>query len=669
MNSKIKVLLIDDDEVDRATVKRAFKGTDLNCDITECEDAGVAIRMLKAQQFDCVFLDYLLPGTDGLMLLRKLRAEGISTPIVIITSQGDEKIAVKMMKAGATDYLIKTQLNAHSIVQIIRNAVRIQEIDSQRIQTELALKESESRLAEAQRIAKLGNWEYDFKDETIYWSKEVYRILNKNPETFNPNLKNFYACYHPDDVSLIKNAIRDTIKGKSFNLDFRISGTGGLQKFGNTQGHTLLDDKGNPIKIIGTIQDITERKQVEQELIKAKQLTEETSKAKEQFLANMSHEIRTPMNAIIGFARLLLKEELTAEQKKYIEAIYNSGENLLVIINDILDFSKIASGKMELEEAPFSLSEVVGSIIDMFWLRAKDNNITFSADIESDVPTRLVGDSVRLSQVLVNLVSNALKFTEKGHIHLRFKLVQQDSKFAELQYAVEDTGIGIPEDKLDSIFDSFTQASSSTTRRFGGTGLGLTIVKKIVELHSGHIMVESKEGKGSTFTIRCRYKKEAHEVPVQASTHSGSDSEDYSASLKGIRILLAEDNHLNQILAKAVLTKAKCLVDVAENGLVALEKLKVNHYDVVLMDIQMPEMDGYETTRHIRTQLESSLSEIPIIAMTAHALNTEVEKCLKIGMNDYISKPFKTNDLYSKIYKHAIRAKKKNREAEVHAGR
>lgn len=665
MDSKIKILLIDDDEVDRTVVKRALKGTELDYTITECEDAELVVDLLKDQEFDCVFLDYLLPGTDGLVLLRKLRAEGIGTPIVIITSQGDEKIAVDMMKAGATDYVIKTHLNAHSITQILRNAIRLQEIEMQRIQTELALKESEARLAEAQRISKLGNWECNYNDRSFYWSVEMYRIFNKDPKNYTPTLENIFENFHPDDRKAIKDMLKRASEGEEFKLDFRFNTPGESQKYGNTQGHMVFDADRRPLKIIGTVQDITDRKRVEQELIKAKQLTEETSRTKEQFLANMSHEIRTPMNAIIGFARLLLKENLTSEQKKYIEAIYNSGENLLVVVNDILDFSKISSGKMKLEEAPFSLSEVVNNIMEMFWLKAKEKNIIFSSEIENDVPLSLVGDSVRLTQVLINLLSNAFKFTEHGYIYLNIRQLEQNDHFVELQYTIEDTGIGIPEDKLESIFDSFTQATSSTTRRFGGTGLGLTIVKNIVELQSGHIKVMSKEGKGSTFIITCKYKKNNAAEQSETLLTNSSDIENYTELLRGVKVLIVEDNHLNQLLAKAVLTKANCIVDIAENGLIAIEKLKIKQFDIVLMDIQMPEMDGYEATKHIRTLSEKPLADIPIIAMTAHALHTEVEKCLGIGMNDYISKPFKTKDLYGKIYNSTLNNSKVDKSDNI----
>lgn len=663
MNRILKILIIDDDEVDRIIVKRALKATEFQYEITENSDPNAAFENLKKNNYDCVFLDYLLPGTDGLSLLKKARAEGVRSPMVIVTSQGDEKIAVEMMKAGASDYVIKTQINAHAIAQILRNVIRLQDIENQKYETEQALKVSESRLAEAQRLARIGNWEFHLADKSVYWSEEVFRIFDRDVESFVPNKLNFLDCIHPDDQPIVIGALKKAIKNELINVDFRIITPEDEIKFANSQGYSIFNTDNKPVKIVGTIQDITERKRVEQELIDAKRVAEESMKVKQQFLANMSHEIRTPMNAIIGFTRILLKDSLSAEMKKYLEAIHFSSENLLVIINDILDFSKIESGKLTLEEVEFCLQEVIHPIIELFQPKVKEKDIELIYKIENNVPDYFLGDPFRLNQVIINLISNALKFTEKGSITLMIKVLEQEENIASLEFSVQDTGIGIPSNKLESIFDSFTQASSDTTRKYGGTGLGLAIVKNILELQGGKIWVESEIGKGSRFTFNLPLKKNLS-GNVKKLSSSLTNDKSLAINLDKVKVLLVEDNEINQLLAETVLRTAGCDVAIADNGKIALEKLREYHADIVLMDIQMPEMDGYEATSFIRNNFKAPYNQVPIIAMTAHAMSPESGKCIQAGMNDYISKPFDANDLYHKISS-LVKRDKPNTEKEM----
>jgi signal transduction histidine kinase/DNA-binding NarL/FixJ family response regulator len=377
-----------------------------------------------------------------------------------------------------------------------------------------------------------------------------------------------------------------------------------------------------------------------------------SSKMKEIFLANTSHEIRTPLNAILGFTNLLLNTNLDSSQRRYIENIKASGNNLLVVINDILDFSKIESGKLSLEQIEFNFKNLINHTLNTLLVKASEKNIDIKSNISPEVPEMIIGDPVRLNQILINLLGNAIKFTgEKGKIKLTVNVGSSPEDYIKLLFKVEDNGIGIMPDKLDTIFQSFTQGESDIARRYGGTGLGLSIVKQLITMQNGNINVESKVGKGTTFTFYVILKKTDNDV---AKLNINQNKNIVSKNADNMHILLVEDNLINQQLAFDTLKSwnSTIKIDLANNGRIALEKTKNNNYNLILMDIQMPEMDGIEATQEIR-KLPAPKCNTPIMAMTAHALKTEKENCFKIGMNEYISKPFDPQDLFSKIMKFA----------------
>jgi PAS domain S-box-containing protein len=418
-------------------------------------------------------------------------------------------------------------------------------------------------------------------------------------------------------------------------------------------GSVYKDERGNVQGIVIVARDITARKKFENELIEAKrnaeraaQIAEEAVKAKQQFLSNMSHEIRTPLNAIIGFTKVVLKTELNEKQKEYINAIKISGDALIVLINDILDLAKVDAGKMTFEQIPFKPSASIYAMLHLFEPKIKEKKLELIREYDNNIPEVLVGDPVRLHQVVLNLVSNAIKFTSEGSITVGVKLVEEDTKTATLLFSVKDTGIGIPEDKLSTIFDNFQQASSDTSRIYGGTGLGLAIVKQLVLAQGGEVWVDSKPGGGSTFNFKLSYKKTRDKIRTESEAPVSANGK-----YKG-KILVVEDVALNQLLMKTLLEEFGFEMEIAGNGKIAIDKIKEKKYDLILMDLQMPEMNGFEATEYIRKEMKLDL---PIIALTADVTTVDLEKCRNIGMNDYISKPIDDKLLLKKINKHLQR--------------
>ena len=426
-------------------------------------------------------------------------------------------------------------------------------------------------------------------------------------------------------------------------------------------GSTYKSEDGNVIGAVLVARDITEQKQLETELTEAKIFAElatsiaeeakitaekatynaeEAVKSKQQFLSNMSHEIRTPMNAIIGFTKVVLKTELTAKQKEYLTAIKMSGDALIVLINDILDLAKVDAGKMTFEKTPFKLHLSIKAMLHLFETKIQEKNLKLITHYDKNIPEVLVGDPVRLHQIILNLLSNAIKFTNKGKITVSVSLVSEDEDNVSIKFSVADTGIGIKDTKIEKVFENFQQATSGTSRIFGGTGLGLAIVKQLVEGQKGKIYVESIIDLGSTFSFVLDFKKTTTEAVLEP------EILDLNTDVKDIKILVVEDMELNQLLMKTLLDDFGFECEIASNGKIAIDKLKEKTFDIILMDLQMPEMNGFEATEFIRKKMKLTL---PIIALTADVTTIDVAKCKEVGMDDYVSKPVDERLLYSKL--------------------
>ena len=403
---------------------------------------------------------------------------------------------------------------------------------------------------------------------------------------------------------------------------------------------------------------LSKLKKSQNELIEAKNkaeiaanTAELASKAKTDFLSCMSHEIRTPLNAIIGFTKVVQDTNLTKNQKEYLNAIRTSGNLLLVLINDILDLAKVEAGKITFEYTPFNLISSISEILKLFETKINEEKLQLVFNPDPSIPKFLIGDPVRLNQIILNLVGNSVKFTKKGKIGLGIQMLDEDKEKVTLQFSVTDTGIGIPENNLNSIFDKFQQVSNETSRICCGTGLGLTIAKQLIELQEGTITVKSKVYKGSTFNFILSFKKIKSKLETETIEFVPKDLFGLPL-IKNVKILVAEDEPLNQLLIKTLLEKFGFEIEIAANGKILLEKLRINKFDIILMDLQMPEMNGFETTKYIR---KNKGSEIPIIALTANVTTTDAEKCRAAGMNDYISKPINEKLLFDTILKYLNR--------------
>lgn len=408
----------------------------------------------------------------------------------------------------------------------------------------------------------------------------------------------------------------------------------------------LKDDKGKPLLVRATIFDITDRKKYERELLHARKKAEQAAKVKAEFLSTVSHEIRTPMNAIIGITDLLLKTNVNQQQLEYLKTLKFSSDNLLNLINDILDFNKIEAGRVTIEEKNFNVKELIFNILHSLSVKAEEKDLKVEVHLDEKLPEYLIGDPVKIGQVLTNLLSNAIKFTEKGFIAIHLEVKESGHRKVSVDFSVKDTGIGISPDRIAQIFEEFTQESYDINLKYGGTGLGLAICQKILGLYDSKMEVKSEQGKGSVFTFNLTLKRGKADKNSAYAPESTSDKEQ---SIRGIRLLIAEDNPINVFVVSQYLDTWGVKFDVAENGAQAIDQLSRQDYNLILMDLQMPQMDGYTAARKIRSLPEEKFQKLPIVALSASNRFDHEARMEASGINDFISKPFNPKELYAKI--------------------
>ncbi|MEO6686705.1 MAG: response regulator, partial [Dyadobacter sp.] len=587
----LNLLLVEDDDIDAMEFKRAIRKC--NVEIQEmriCKYAEEAIMTLETWMPTCIFVDYQLPKTNGLELLKKIKKIAPKLPVIILTSQGDERIAVEMMKAGALEYFPKSEINAEKLTKTFHTMSQMFEVEKERegVQKELAEKEEF-----IQKVAQLSPniiYVIDIEKWTnIFHNNQISEILGyKADEPLPQNVLAFSKLIDSEDLLTFRkhyNYIRHHLKdGEVIEKEFRLKHKDGSDVWIITREVPFKrNDNREVLEVLGTAIDITSRKLVEKELIQAKKDAEDAALIKSDFLSTMSHEIRTPMNAIIGFTDLLLTSNLPEEHLQYLNTIKYSADNLMVILNDILDFSKIEAGKFSLEDFEFDLREKIGHLYRTFEFKAKEKGIKLSYEIDDKVPAILIGDAYRLNQILVNLIGNALKFTSEGFVKISTLVEKEYADKVDLKICVKDSGIGISDDKLGLIFDSFSQAhNNNATKFFGGTGLGLSITRKITELMQGKITVESELGTGSNFCVTLTFLK------GNAAPTSDILNTNIPFSLKGYSVIVAEDILANQLLLKHLLKRWEADFVICDNGKEVLETLQLRSFDLILMDLQMP---------------------------------------------------------------------------------
>jgi signal transduction histidine kinase/DNA-binding response OmpR family regulator len=694
MSESLRLLIVEDSEDDAKLLLRELRKGGWEVEHERVDTAPAMRAALDAHSWDLVIADYSMPKFSGPAALLLARERMMDVPFILVSGTFGEESAVEAMKAGADDYLLKGDLAR--LVPIIRRELCAAVIRHKALKIERTLQQREAEFAEAQRLARLGTWHMDNRTGLVNWSDQALRILCRASDQVAPTFEEFLGYLSLDSRTEIAQALRSPDKAKIAE-DFWLNIPGAAGKYVHMRGDIIREVSGKPLEVMGMIQDITERKLAEMELHTAqaelqaaqglaesnrilqlqiaqrllveqelKQLNETleqrvadrsaaaeaASNAKSEFLANMSHEIRTPMTAIIGFADLLLRpDQEPAERLECVQIVRRNARHLLELINDILDLSKIEAGKMTVENVPCDFPQLMSDILSTLRPRAVEMALTFEMTFGDRIPRYIQTDPLRLRQVLVNLLGNAIKFTEKGSVqtHVRF---EEGAMAGKLCFDIIDSGIGMTSQQMARLFQAFTQADESTTRRFGGTGLGLTISRQLAVMLGGDISVESELGKGSKFTltvdcgptagVEILHRLAESELPTSVVPLNATD-----ILIRG-RILLAEDGRDNQRLLATHLRGAGVQVSIAENGLIALAMVEAEPFDLILMDMQMPEMDGYTATAELRRRG----FKFPIIALTAHAMAEDRTKCMDSGCSDYLSKPVNPEVLLRTVARH-----------------
>jgi PAS domain S-box-containing protein len=635
--SLVNILIVDDKEENIIALEALLKRDDIN--LMSTTSPNDALRIAWENPISIALVDVQMPNIDGFELVEMLKANPRTKDILIIfvtAISKESKYAVKGFGAGAVDYLYKpldpyiTAAKVDAFIQLARSQEEIKAKNEELLSYAIMVKNSADIIA------------------TV--DPQYFRLKSINPAV------NKLLGYQPDEVlqrsiiDLVVEAEQPKFRSKlssivNNNVSFAVAEFP-FQTFEKRVTWAECRITYNNKVLFLNISDISPQKSYEQDLIKSKEAADKARKLKEEFLASMSHELRTPVNGIIGLTAMLRKTELDEQQGKVIELLEVSSQSLLGVINDVLDISKIEAGKFSIIHKPSQVRQTIHSVFDLLKYKADEQGIELILDVDDHLPETLLLDSLRLNQILLNLLSNAIKFTEFGFVKLQVSVVQRINDNVRIKFNVIDSGIGIAPDRLNKIFDSFEQAEPDTITKYGGTGLGLTIVKRLVELKGGELTVTSDLGQGSTFSFTNWYKvvEKALQPPTVSIVEQGQ-----LESFADISVLIAEDNLVNQFMLSKMLKDWNVNVEIVENGHKVIDRLNKNNYDLILMDTHMPELNGYQTAKHIRINFEEPKRSVPIISLSAATFEHEQQQALSAGMNDVLSKPFKPHQLHEKM--------------------
>jgi signal transduction histidine kinase len=635
----LNILVIEDNPSDARLVQLFLQQVDMiEGKMLVCQSMQEALDLLATHPgFDAIISDLTLPDSTGMETVEALVRARPDQAIIIQTGYNDKEIGLLAVKAGAQDFLVKGNYQPEDLAKTVRYAIERRSIID--------------RLESTQRKANIGHFELDLDCQTVTGSAEYCRMLGLGDKG-NTFVIDDLLAQQPDLRSLFEfdfeaSDLRTTERDVEVKLCAETS-------FGKRECTTKwfalvakLSTDGR--SATGMLQDITQRRETE-EIRRQNEVAQQAAQMKEQFIASVSHEMRTPMNAILGMSNLLLDYSLPEEQRHYIQSIKQSSELLLGVVNDILTISSLQNSAIQFEQNLFNLHDLLANIMHIVSYKLHEKGLMFELHINEDVPTDLLGDKLRLNQILLNLIGNAIKFTDSGAVTLSVRRLNQDPVYPELEFDVMDTGIGIPADKVDAVFESFTRVKYKD-RLYEGTGLGLSISKRLVEQQGGTITASSEMGVGSKFTFSLKFKQsENHFAPV-----SNTPIAPYFDPQTAFKILLAEDNRLNQIVAVKTIERQfpNASIKLAVNGQEAIDLLLEQHFDLVLMDLQMPVLDGTEAVEWIRNQAPAHKRNTYILAMTAHAHIGEQGQIEAILMDDFVLKPFEPEQLYSKLATYA----------------
>ncbi len=635
MATPINILIVDDREENIIALEALLARDDIK--VFSTTSPNEALRIAWENHIAIGLIDVQMPEMDGFEFVEMLKSNPRTKDILIIfvtAISKETKYAVKGLGAGAVDYLYKpldpyiTSAKVDSFIQLARYQAEIVQKNEELQNFSLIVKNS----ADIISVVNATNY------AIISINPAAERILGLNPDILVGT--SIIDLAIESDKTAFRSALGRVIKDNIASSVFEYQFTTFTKTIIWVECRIAYRNR----TLFLNISDVSAQKSYQDQLVKSKELAEYGKKTKETFLANMSHELRTPVNGIIGISNLFRKTELTEQQKGMIELLEVSSQSLLGVINDVLDISKIDAGKFSIVRSPGNLHELVRSVYRLLKFKADEEFIEFFLEIDTEVPEYIVFDSLRLNQILMNLLSNALKFTKRGHVKLKVSVIEKQDNKAQVKFSVEDTGIGIPQHRLGAIFNSFEQAEDDTATKFGGTGLGLAIVKKLAELKGGELVVNSQVNKGSVFTFTNWYTvapKPKEDVIAAPSQHDFSN----------LNILVAEDNLINQFMLSKILKDWKVNVDIVSNGLKALDKLAQNSYDIILMDTHMPEMNGYQTAKKIRLDFDEPKRSVPIISLSAASFEHEQQEAIASGMNDVLGKPFQPDELQHMIQK------------------